>query len=300
MSFCMRCGKQTDNADFICDDCRREQERPEEEATQNFSAANTEGRAEDSAGKLHGAETDGFGMDGGQPSSPQDDDKNVPPQRQSGANENVPPQWQPGPNGNVPPRWQPGTNGNVPPQWRPGPNGNVPPQWRPGPNGNVPLQWRPGPNENVPPQWQPGPNGNVPPQGVLYGTPWSAPYTPPPPVDRSKFPLNKCGLIGMIFSLAAFICFIAIFFVAFAFIAQHPEWADPFYEMTYAEVFSMMIGVLVPLLFAGIFSVTGVILSAVGLARYRRFRSVGFAIAGLVIGVIVLLILISIFGSIQY
>ena len=46
------------------------------------------------------------------------------------------------------------------------------------------------------------------------------------------------------------------------------------------------------------FSVTGVSLSGVGLARYKRFRAVGFAIAGLVIGIMILLMTISVFGSI--
>ena len=215
MSYCIRCGKQTENEDFICDECRARQS-----PAANAGAPDAQGGAEN-AGAQQGSPQGGAG---------------VPPAGGQG--------------------WQPRANTEQP--------------YRNTPYGNAPY------------------------------TPWAAPYVPPAPpepVDRSKLPLNKCGLIGMIFSLAAVFLFILMFIIVVAAIAQNPEWVDnPFYEPTAGEMAGLMLGVLIPLFLGFASSVTGIVLSSVGLARYKRFRSVGFAIAGLAVGVITLLIFLSFFG----
>ena len=154
MSYCMRCGKQTDNEDFVCDDCRRKQ-----------NAA-----AEAEPFEQGGARAGGEGM---------------------------------------PNAGRPGTGAEGRPQ-----------QFPPNPEGGAPADGQ---------GWQPRAAAGQPyynsPYGSVPNTPWAAPYVPPEPIapaDRSQLPLNKCGLIGMIFSLAAVVSFLAMIIVLFALFAQNP------------------------------------------------------------------------------
>lgn len=210
MSYCMRCGKQTDNEDYVCDDCRQK------EADTKVNAEKTE---------ENGAQP---------PFAGQGNDA--------------------------------GRQGNY---WAP------PPQYG-APNAN---------GYGVPPY-----NGYVPPY---------MPYAADPPVDRSKFPLNRCGLLGMIFSLAGLACWLGILILVVVFVGSNPEaFNDPYYQPPESELMAFGMGAFFLLVGAFAFAVTGVALSGVGLARYKRFRAVGFAIAGLVIGVMILLMTISVFGSI--
>ena len=43
MSYCMRCGKQTDNEDFICDECRRKEGAVSDTAVQDIPAQASDG-----------------------------------------------------------------------------------------------------------------------------------------------------------------------------------------------------------------------------------------------------------------
>lgn len=129
--------------------------------------------------------------------------------------------------------------------------------------------------------------------------PYAAPWVPVPPVraDRSKLPLNKCGLVGMIFSFASVFCFILMFVIVLVIISQNPQWVDnPYYEPTSGEMAGLVLSILAPLVLSFGCSVTAIVLSGVGIARYKRFRAVGFAIAGLVIGGIMFFTFISMFG----
>lgn len=119
------------------------------------------------------------------------------------------------------------------------------------------------------------------------------------PVDRSGLPLNKCGLLGMIFSLAGLFCWIGMMILVVAFLASNPEaFENPYYQPPESELMVFGMGAFFLLIGAFAFAITGISLSGVGLARYRRYRAVGFAIAGLAIGIIILLITMSMFGSI--
>lgn len=186
MSYCMKCGRQTDNADFICDECRAKQ------AAQPPAG----GHAEQSA-----------------------------PPAQAGQ----------------------GTQG--------------------APANNAPAY-----------------NASAP--GALYD----------PAKDRSLLPFNKCGLIGMIFSMAAFVFFFAMIAFAASAMLQTPGWlTDPMFEPTEEDLFRVGLAAIVPLFLSFGSAAAGVVLSAVGIARYRRFRAVGFAVAGLIIGAAMFLVLISMF-----
>ena len=213
MSYCMRCGKQTDNEDFICDECRRKE------------------------GAVTGAAGQGAAEQPRQPA------------------ENVPPAAHPQEG------WQPRAAAGQP--------------------------------------YYNSPYGSVP------NTPWAAPYVPDVqpvmagPVDRSGLPLNKCGLLGMIFSLAGLFCWIGMLILVVAFLASNPEaFENPYYQPPESELMVFGMGAFFLLIGAFAFAITGISLSGVGLARYRRYRAVGFAIAGLAIGIIILLITMSMFGSI--
>ena len=228
MSYCIRCGRQTDNEDFVCDDCRRKDGFVPDPAVQGAALpgqAGTEAKP--------GAEQ----PPSGSPSAAREE--NAPPPTDCG-------------------QWQPRANAGPPPYIY-------------------------------------GDRGYG-----SYGAPWQAPYfVPPAPADRSKLPLNKCGVIGMIFSLAALLFFILMFVIVVAVVMQNPQWFEnPFYEPTEEEIMLLGGSVFFPLLFSFLCAVTGTVLSAVGLARYRRFRAVGFAIAGLVIGVVMLLSLFSMFTGV--
>ena len=55
--------------------------------------------------------------------------------------------------------------------------------------------------------------------------------------------------------------------------------------------------IILPLIFTPAFSVTGVVLSSAGIAMRKRFRAVGFAIAGLTVGIVMLLVFLSLFSA---
>ena len=59
MSYCMRCGKQTDNEDFVCDECRRK----ETAAGQDIPAQPSDGGAEAAANGRQGAEFQSVGRE---------------------------------------------------------------------------------------------------------------------------------------------------------------------------------------------------------------------------------------------
>lgn len=212
MGYCIKCGKQTDNADHICDDCAKLQAGTVEDTAAEQAEAVPQDALQDAQGETRAS--DAFGSaQGGQ-----------------GAN----------------------------------------------------AQSAGGQGYNAY-------GAPYPPYGAASGSIY--------PIDRSGFPMNKCGLIGFIFSVASFFCFVAIFFSVFSFIGQHAEWFEnPNFQPTMDELMELVSAVLVPMLFSFVFAVTGVVLSAVGLARYRRFRAVGFPIAGLVIGALILLFFIGSVG----
>ena len=106
-----------------------------------------------------------------------------------------------------------------------------------------------------------------PPVNGLYGQ--GNGYAPPPygqypyympPVPEKK-PINVCGLIGMI---------IAIF------------------TMTFGWLF---LGGILPVILA----IAAVVLSAIGLATYKKYRLSGCAVAGLIIGIIAFLLFLIFF-----
>ena len=221
MSYCMRCGKQTDNEDFVCDECRRKEGAVSGAAVRDAPAQASDGGADAAANGRQGAEF------------------------QSAADN----------------RPQAG--------------------WQPRAAAGQPYYNRP--------------------YGSVPNTPWAAPYVPPEPIapaDRSQLPLNKCGLIGMIFSLAAVVSFLAMIIVLFALFAQNPQWLDnPYYQPTTEEMATVMMSIILPLIFTPAFSVTGVVLSSAGIAMRKRFRAVGFAIAGLTVGIVMLLVFLSLFSA---
>ena len=226
MSYCMRCGKQTDNEDFICDECRRKEGAVSDTAVQDIPAQASDGGADAAANGRQGAEF------------------------QSAADNRPQAGWQPRAAAGQP--------------------------------------------------YYNSPYGSVP------NTPWAAPYVlngvQPAmawPVDRSGLPLNKCGLVGMIFSLAGLFCWIGMLILVVAFVASNPEaFEAPYYQPPESELMVFGMAAFFLLVGAFAFAITGISLSGVGLARYRRYRAVGFAIAGLVIGIIILLITLSMFGLI--
>ena len=60
---------------------------------------------------------------------------------------------------------------------------------------------------------------------------------------------------------------------------------------------TVMMSIILPLIFTPAFSVTGVVLSSAGIAMRKRFRAVGFAIAGLTVGIVMLLVFLSLFSA---
>lgn len=151
---------------------------------------------------------------------------------------------------------------------------------------------------NQPPNQQPNNYG-------CQGAAWAAPYAQgagpyaAAPTDRSKLPFNKCGLIGMIFSLIGLLCLIGIFVLAVSFVMSNTEILEnPYYQPSGSELMAVGAGVLLLMFGSFAFSVTGISLSGVGLARYRRFRAVGFAVAGLAIGIVALFITFALTTSV--
>ncbi len=118
------------------------------------------------------------------------------------------------------------------------------------------------------------------------------------PMGKSPLPVNKAGIIGFVFSVVSFIFLAALFISALVFIANHPElFKNPTINVEDPAFISFAIGVFFCAILGGAFAIAGVCVSGVGISRMRRSRLYGFAIAGLVISCIVLLIFLLMFLS---
>ena len=110
--------------------------------------------------------------------------------------------------------------------------------------------------------------------------------------EGAALPPNKCGILGMSFSIAGLVSLVLLAAVATAFVLRYPELAEgTIRHPVEAEVAWFVLGVLVTLLLSFGFSAAGTALSIVGLVRRRRYRFAGFAVAGLAVGAAVLLLL---------
>ena len=212
MSYCMRCGKQTDNEDFICDECRRKDSAVSGAAGQDAPAQASDGGADAAANGRQGAEF------------------------QSAADNRPQAGWQPRAAAGQP--------------------------------------------------YYNSPYGSVP------NTPWAAPYVPPEPIapaDRSQLPLNKCGLIGMIFSLVAAGCLIlAVSVIGFGLDAAMENIVADAKEVAPVLLILSVIAVglvsFLPMVASWVLAALGVVFSAVAVARRKRFRGWEMGVAGIVIG----------------
>lgn len=204
MSYCMRCGKQTDNEDFICDECRRKEGAVSGAAGQDAPAQASDGGADAAANGRQGAEF------------------------QSAADNRPQAGWQPRAAAGQP--------------------------------------------------YYNSPYGSVP------NTPWAAPYVPPEPIapaDRSQLPLNKCGLIGMIFSLAGLFCWIGMLILVVAFVASNPEaFETPYYQPPESELMVFGMAAFFLLVARLPLQLRVYPFQASGWARYRRYRAVGLRSPG--------------------
>lgn len=140
--------------------------------------------------------------------------------------------------------------------------------------------------------------------GGYYGMPnGGQPYYAPPfaaqaqPGYGGEKPKNNCGIVGFILSMISVLCFIILVVLCVSYLAANPEMIDSEYAV-YSGGFVMFGGmVLLLLVCMFLFSLAGLIVSAIGVAQRVRFRLNGFAIAGLVIGALNVFLILVMFMS---
>lgn len=116
--------------------------------------------------------------------------------------------------------------------------------------------------------------------------------------SKPVLPVNKIGIVGFVFSLLSLILIISMFIAAVGFVASNPDFVnDPNYYMRNEEFLAFAVGIFLCMLFAGLFAIVGVSISGVGVARKKRTRLYGFAIAGLVISCVVLFVCFVVYAS---
>lgn len=127
--------------------------------------------------------------------------------------------------------------------------------------------------------------GGVPP--ALGGAKGAAP--------SAALPVDRIGRKGMLFSFIAVACIIFLFLMVEIFIdgltaSIESEQGD--FILFLVVSLPLLAGVWLPLLASCGFSVAGIVCSSVALARRKRFRGWGEAVAGLIISAAVLLLMI--------
>lgn len=137
---------------------------------------------------------------------------------------------------------------------------------------------------------------SVPESRILTGG-TSAPVGPSVYLPREGRPVDRCGKSGMIFSLVSVGCLLLMVVALF----WASDMMDHFVDQSQGagivlgiSYFMLLLGIsALPLLLSGIFSAVGIVCSSIALARRERFRGVGFAVAGLVVGLVPVLVFLA-------